>query len=56
MLDENEQSNNYMVSTVSQLIMCCEASLAYLLFSNHLDKTQLIEELKRVIAKARHGK
>jgi len=46
--------NAQLISAAPELLMCCEASLSYLLLEDHFDKNQLIRELKRVIKKARY--
>lgn len=46
------EANARLFAAAPGLKMCCEASLVYLQLADHLDKEQLIEELKRVLAKA----
>jgi hypothetical protein len=37
------------VISARDLMVCCEAALAYLLLEPHLDKEQLVNELSRVV-------
>lgn len=46
------EADAHLIAVSPELKMCCEASLVYLQLADHLDKEQLIEELKRVLAKA----
>lgn len=49
--NETRSGNARLIAAAPDLLRCCEASLTYLLLEEHLDKIQLIDELKRIIAK-----
>lgn len=46
-------ANAQLISAAPELLMCCEAALAYLMFEPHLSKDQLEKEIQNVVNKAR---
>lgn len=44
-------ANGFLLAAAPEMKMCCEAALVYLKLEKYLDKTQLIQELERVLAK-----
>jgi len=53
--DETSRANASLISAAPEMLMCCEAALVYLLLEPHMEKEQLIDELRKVINKAKGG-
>jgi hypothetical protein len=51
--EKSALANARLIASAPELLMCCEATLSYLMFEPHLDKEQLQKFIKETVAKAR---